>query len=295
MEYKDYYQVLGLKKGATPEEIKKAYRKLALKYHPDKNQGNKEAEEKFKEINEAYAVLSDPKKKEQFDQFGATGFHQRYSQEDIFRGFDVGDMFRDMGYGTDDIFSRMFGAGGDHRSRMRARKQRGEDFTMELQVTFSEAYFGAGKRVAFLRGGVREELSVKVPAGVADGAKLRIAGKGGDGIGGGPAGDLYLVVKAGLDAIFTREDNDIIVERSIVMTEAALGTSLDLPTMEGSKRIKIPAGIQPGTKIRLKGFGFPHMGKTGKGDLFVKVNVKVPTELAEPQKKLLEQLSAMGL
>ncbi len=295
MAYKDYYQVLGLKKGATPEEIKKAYRKLALKYHPDKNQGNKEAEEKFKEINEAYAVLSDPKKKEQFDQFGASGFHQRYSQEDIFRGFDVGDLFKDMGYGTDDIFSRIFGAGGDPRSRMRARKQRGEDFTMELQVTFSEAYFGAEKRVAFLRGGVREELSVKVPAGVADGAKLRIAGKGGEGIGGGPAGDLYLVVKAGSDAHFTREDDDIVVERSILMTEAALGTSLDVPTMEGNKRIKIPAGIQPGTKIRLKGFGFPHMGKTGKGDLFVKVNVKVPTELAEPQKKLLEELSAMGL
>lgn len=295
MEYKDYYQVLGLKKGATPEEIKKAYRKLALKYHPDKNQGNKEAEEKFKEINEAYAVLSDPKKKEQFDQFGASGFHQRYSQEDIFRGFDVGDLFKDMGYGTDDIFYRIFGAGGDHRSRMRARKQRGEDFTMELQVTFSEAYFGAEKRVAFLRGGVREELSVKVPAGVADGAKLRIAGKGGDGAGGGPAGDLYLVVKTGADAHFTREDDDIMVERTIRLTEAALGTSLDVPTMEGTRRIKIPAGIQPGTKIRLKGFGFPHMGKTAKGDLFVKVNVKIPTDLAEPQKKLLEELSAMGL
>jgi curved DNA-binding protein len=178
---------------------------------------------------------------------------------------------------------------------MRTRKQRGEDFTMELQVTFSESYFGAGKRVAFLRGGVREELSVKVPAGVADGAKLRIAGKGGDGVGGGPAGDLYLVVKAGADAIFTREDNDIVVERSIRTTEAALGTSLDVPTMEGNKRIKIPAGIQPGTRIRLKGFGFPHMGKTAKGDLYVKVNVKVPTELTEAQKKLLEELSVMGL
>jgi curved DNA-binding protein len=293
MDYKDYYQVLGLKKGATPEEIKRAYRKLAIKYHPDKNQGNKEAEEKFKEINEAYAVLSDPKKKEQFDQFGATGFHQRYSQEDIFRGFDVGDLFKDKGYGTDDIFSRMFG--GEQRSRMRTRKQRGEDFTMELPVTFSEAYFGAEKRVAFMRGGIREELSVKVPAGVADEAKLRVAGKGGSGVGGGTEGDLYLIIKAGSDAIFTREDDDIVVERYIRITEAALGTSLDVPTMEGSKRIKIPAGIQPGTKIRLKGFGFPHMGKTAKGDLYVKVNAKVPMELTEAQKKLLEELSAMGL
>ena len=294
MDYKDYYQVLSLKKDASPEEIKRAYRKLAVKYHPDKNQGNKEAEEKFKEINEAYAVLSDPQKKEQFDQFGATGFHQRYSQEDIFRGFDVGDLFKDMGYGTDDIF-RIFGSAGEQRSRMRTRKQRGEDFTMELPVTFSEAYFGAEKRVAFLREGVREELSVKVPVGVADEAKLRIAGKGGSGTGGGPAGDLYLVIKTGSDAIFTRENDDIVVERSIRITEAALGTSLDVPTMEGIKRIKIPAGIQPGTKIRLKGFGFPHLGKTTKGELYVKVNVKVPTQLTEAQKKYLEELSAIGI
>ncbi|MGA2152731.1 MAG: DnaJ C-terminal domain-containing protein [Geobacteraceae bacterium] len=289
MDYKDYYQVLSLKKGASTEEIKRAYRKLAVKYHPDKNQGNKEAEEKFKEINEAYAVLSDPQKKEQFDQFGATGFHQRYSQEDIFRGFDVGDLFKDMGYGTDDIF-RIFGSAGEQRSRMRTRKQRGEDFTMELPVTFSEAYFGAEKRVAFLREGVREELSVKVPVGVADEAKLRIAGKGGSGTGGGAAGDLYLVIKTGSDAIFTREHDDIVVERSIRITEAALGTSLDVPTMEGIKRIKIPAGIQPGTKIRLKGFGFPHLGKTTKGELYVKVNVKVPTQLRKSIWRSFQQL-----
>ena len=115
MEYKDYYQILGLKKGASSEEIKKAYRKLAIKYHPDKNPGNKEAEEKFKEINEAYAVLSDNQKKAQYDQFGSTDFHRRFSQEDIFRGFDVGDIFKDMGFGTDDIFSRIFGGRGSVR------------------------------------------------------------------------------------------------------------------------------------------------------------------------------------
>jgi curved DNA-binding protein len=142
---------------------------------------------------------------------------------------------------------------------------------------------------------VREELSVKVPVGVADEAKLRIAGKGRSGTGGGAAGDLYLVIKTGSDAIFTRENDDIVVERSIRITEAALGTSLDVPTMEGIKRIKIPAGIQPGTKIRLKGFGFSHLGKTTKGDLYVKVNVKVPTQLNEAQKKHLEELSAIGI
>jgi curved DNA-binding protein len=295
MDYKDYYQALGLKKGASPEEIKKAYRKLALKYHPDKNQGNTDAEEKFKEINEAYAVLSDPKKKDQYDQFGSTGFHQRYSQEDIFRGFDVGDMFKDMGYGTDDIFSRIFGGGGQQRPRFRTRKQRGEDFTMDLAVTFSEAAFGAEKRVAFLREGVREELSVKVPAGVASDAKLRVAGKGGTGIGGGPAGDLYLVVKVGSDPIFTRENDDLVVERTILFTEAALGTSLEVPTLEGNKRIKIPAGIQPGMKIRLKGFGIPHMGKNTRGDLYVKVGIKVPEHLTDAQKKLLEELAGTGV
>ncbi len=297
MDYKDYYQVLGLKKGASADEIKKAYRKLAVKYHPDKNQGNKEAEEKFKEINEAYAVLSDPQKKTQYDQFGSTGFHQRYSQEDIFRGFDVGDLFKDMGFGTDDIFSRIFGGGGFQQrgAGFRNRKQRGEDFTMEVQVSFREAARGVEKRIAFMREGKREELSVKVPAGIDNDAKLRIAGKGGKGAGGGPAGDLYLTVKVGSDPVFTREGNDIIVEREIRFTEAALGTSLEVPTLEGSKRIKIPAGIQPGTKIRLKGFGFPQLNKNTRGDLYVKVGVKVPEGLSESQKKLLEELAASGI
>lgn len=294
MDYKDYYQSLGLKKGASAEEIKKAYRKLALKYHPDKNPENKEAEEKFKEINEAYAVLSDPQKKEQYDQFGSTGFHQRYSQEDIFRGFDVGDLFKDLGFGTDDIFSRMFG-GGHKDARFRGMKRSGEDFSMELHVSFREAAHGVEKRVAFMRDGVREELSVKVPAGIAENAKLRIAGKGGRGHGNGAPGDLYLTIKIGKDPVFTREGDDIIVERDISFSEAALGTSIEVPTLEGNKRIKVPAGIQPGTKMRLKGFGFPQIGKSTRGDLYVKIGVKVPELLTESQKKLVEELAKTGL
>src|SRR6266581_5069932 len=163
----DYYQVLGLKKNATAAEIKRAYRKLAVKYHPDKNPGNKDAEEKFKEINEAYAVLSDPQKRSQYDQFGSTGFHERFSQEDIFRNFDVGDLFKDSGFGTEDIFSRIFG-GGFQRGGFGhgGGQRRGEDFTMELAISFREAFAGGEKRIAFMRGGKREELSVKVPAGV---------------------------------------------------------------------------------------------------------------------------------
>ena len=295
---KDYYQVLGLKKGATAEEIKKAYRKLAVKYHPDKNPGNKEAEEKFKGINEAYAVLSDPQKKAQYDQFGSAGFQQRFSQEDIFRGFDVGDMFKDAGFGTDDIFSRIFG---DAMRRQRGGSgfgggpRKGEDFTMEVQVTFRESYDGGEKRVAFMREGKREELSVKVPAGIESGAKLRISGKGGSGSGGGSAGDLYLTITVGSDPLYERDGDDIIVAKDVRFTEAALGASLDVPTLEGTKRIKVPAGIQAGTKIRLKGLGFPHLGKTGRGDLYVRIGLRVPEQLTGPQRALLEELAGKGL
>lgn len=295
MTDKDYYQVLGVKKGATAEEIKKAYRKLAVKYHPDKNPGDKGAEERFKEINEAYAVLSDPQKKTQYDQFGSTGFHQRYSQEDIFRGFDVGDIFKDMGFGTEDIFSRIFGGGFQGGGRYRARKQRGEDYSMDLHIGFREAATGGEKRVSFLRNGVKEELSVKIPAGIDNDAKLRIQGKGAQGQSGGPPGDLYLSIKVEHDPVFVREGNDIVVDQTIRFSEAALGTTLEVPTLEGNKRIKVPAGIQPGTKIRLKGFGFPHMGKTTKGDLFVRINVKVPEQLSTSQRRILEELAETGI
>ncbi|MHC1696982.1 MAG: DnaJ C-terminal domain-containing protein [Geobacteraceae bacterium] len=295
MASKDYYQLLELTKNASADDIKKAYRKMAVKYHPDKNPGNKEAEETFKQISEAYAVLSDPQKKAQYDQFGSSGFHQRYSQEDIFRNFDFGDIFKDMGYGSDDIFSRIFAGGAQGGTRFRTRKQRGEDFSMELSVTFREAATGGEKRVSFMREGTREDLSVKIPAGIANDAKLRIQGKGGSGGNGGPAGDLYLTIKVANDPVFSREDDDIIVERTILFSEAALGTTLEVPTLDGAKRIKVPAGIQPGTKIRLKGFGIPHMGKSTKGDLFVKISIQVPEHLTASQKKLIEELSESGI
>jgi curved DNA-binding protein len=296
MNQKDYYQELGLKKGASADEIKRAYRKLAVKYHPDKNPGNKDAEERFKEINEAYAVLSDTQKKSQYDQFGSDNFHQRFSQEDIFRGFDVGDMFKDAGFGTEDIYSRIFGGrfqqrgGGRHGGR-----KRGDDYSMEMGISFREAFTGCEKRIAFTRDGRREELSVKAPAGIESGARLRIQGKGGEGIGGGPPGDLFLTVTVGSDPIFVRPGHDIILERQIKFTEAALGTSLEVATMDGPKRIKVPAGIQMGTKIRLKGFGFPHQGGSGHGDLYVRIGIKVPEQLTSPQRQLLEELAGKGL
>src|SRR5512138_404128 len=255
MPKRDFYEVLGVSRDVDAEEIKKAFRRLAVKYHPDKNPGDAAAEERFKEINEAYAVLSDPQKKAQYDQFGSTGFHERFSQEDIFRGFDAGDIFRDAGLG-DDIFSRIFG-GGFQRGGGGGfnRRRRGEDFEMELKVTFQEAYAGCEKRVAFSKNGVKETLSVRIPAGIENGARLRLAGKGGAGIGGGPAGDVYLNVTIRPDPVYTREEDDIVVERQIRFTEAALGAYLEVPTLDGTKRIKVPAGIQPGTRIRLKWLG----------------------------------------
>ncbi len=297
MASKDYYQVLGLGKDAAPDEIKKAFRKLAVKFHPDKNPGSKEAEDKFKEINEAYAVLSDPEKKAQFDRFGSTGFHQRYSQEDIFRGFDVGDMFKDMGYGTEDIFSRIFGGGFHQRrgSRYNTGRRPGEDFTMELQISFRDAFSGGEKRVAFKRNDKREDIVVKIPAGVDTGAKLRIQGKGGEGMHGGEPGDIYLVIQVAGDPLYTREGDDIVVGKQIRFTEAALGTSLDVQTLDGTKRIKVPAGIQPGTRIRLRGLGFPHMGKSGHGDFYVRIGVSVPEQLTAAQRALLQELAEKGI
>jgi len=288
MAARDYYEILGVKKSATADEIKKAYRKLAVKYHPDKNPGDKQAEERFKEISEAYAVLSDAEKRKQYDQFGSDGFHQRFSQEDIFRGFDINDLLREMGFGG-------AGRGGFGFGQGARGPRRGEDLAMEVQVTLRESASGGEKRVTFSHGGERQELSVKIPAGIDDGAQLRVKGKGSSGVGGGPAGDLYLTIRVGRDPDFVREGDDLVVERQIRFSEAALGTSLDVPTLETPKRIKVPAGVQSGTKIRLRGCGIPHRGGSGKGDLYVKVSVKVPELVTGEQKKLLEQLAKAGL
>jgi curved DNA-binding protein len=293
----DYYELLGLKKGATPEEIKKAYRKLAVKYHPDKNPGDKKAEDRFKEINEAYAVLSDPQKKAQYDQFGSAGFHQRYSQEDIFRGFNANDIFREFNLGgSDDIFSRIFGMGGGFRQGGgRSMSRKGQDFEMALVISFQEAFAGGEKRVAFNRDGKNEEISVRIPAGIDTGAKLRLAGKGGAGFGGGPSGDLYLNVSVREDSRYSRDGVDILCKLQIPFSQACLGGSLEVPTLDGVKRIKTPAGIQPDTKIRLKGLGFPKKGGAERGDFFVTATVAVPEALNARQKALAEELAEAGL
>lgn len=298
----DYYGVLGLEKSANAEQIKKAYRKLALKYHPDKNQGDKQAEDRFKEITEAYAVLSDPQKKQQYDQFGDAAFHQNFSQEDIFRNADLNSIFSEFGFGGrggDDIFSQIFGGmGGGHQGcggHHRPRPVKGQDYLMRLTIPFRQAVLGGERRVDLDRNGQTEQLQVRIPAGVESGQKLRISGKGAASPAGGPPGDLMLEINITADARFQREGRDLLTSVKVPFTGTCLGTSVNVETLEESKRVKIKPGTQSGSKIRLKGFGVP--GRPGKqaGDLYAVIEVEVPKELSNEQKELLEKLQGEGL
>lgn len=303
MASKDYYEMLGVSKTASDEEIKRAYRKLAMKYHPDRNQNKKEAEERFKELNEAYAVLSDKEKRKQYDTFGKEGFHQRFSQEDIFRGFDFEDIFSSLfggrarresrsgargGFDFGDIFSRTYQGG--------ARPpQKGQDALYELPITLEEAAFGGEKRISIPKNGKVEEINVKIPAGIPSGKKLRVAGKGMEGRSGGPAGDLYLQISIRPHPVFDREGDDITVEKEIGFSEAVLGTTIEVPTLEGTKKVKVAPGTQSHTKMRLRGLGVPHFQGTGKGDEYVKVIVRVPKRVSDKSRKLIEELSKEGI
>ncbi len=314
MAKKNYYDVLGVKKTATEEEIKKAYRALAMKYHPDRNPGNKkEAEERFKEINEAYAVLSDKDKRRQYDQFGPSGFSQRYSQEDIFRGFDINDVlgsifgrasrggrtrfggFEDLfgGRGRQPDFGDIF-SGQDSQTEG-PFAQKGQDIQSELNLSFEEAASGTEKKVRLPKNGKFEEVTVKVPAGIESGKKLRLAGKGMRGLGGGPPGDLYLKVNVADHPIFKREGSDIVLDKEIKISDAILGTTMEVPTLEGSKNIKIPPGTQSNSRIRLKGFGLPRLQGGSKGDEYVRILIRYPKNLNDRQKKLIEELKKEGL
>lgn len=299
---KDYYAALGLEKKADASQIKKAYRKLAMKYHPDKNPDDKKAEERFKEITEAYAVLSDAEKKQQYDQFGDAAFHQRFSQEDIFRGADLGDIFREFGFGGggrggDDIFSHIFGAagqqgfgGGRHR-----RPAKGQDYLLRVTVPFRQAVLGGERRVDLDRNGQNEQLQVRIPAGVEQGQKLRISGKGGASPSGGPAGDLMLEINITSDPRFRREGQDLYTTIKVPFTGVCLGTSVNVETLDESKRIRLKPGTQNGSKIRLKGFGVPGRAGHQAGDLYAVVDVAVPVTLTEEQQEALQTLKDLDL
>ena len=301
----DYYQILGVKKDASQEEIKKAYRKLAMKYHPDHTKGDKGAEEKFKKISEAYAVLSDKDKRKEYDTFGSEGFRQRFSQEDIFRGFDFGDIFKEFGFGGGDFSSgrsggRRFtfggGSGFNFDGRHQQARVKGSDLVYELPLTLREVAAGTSRVITLQHQGGTENLTVKIPAGLISGKKLRLAGKGNPSPHGGAAGDLFIKSKVLNDPVFIAEKQDLLLNRELKLSEAILGTTISVPTIDDKQlSLKIPAGTKHGTKMRLSGHGLPGMKGGRKGDLFVRIQVNIPKHLSAEQKKLVEELAATGL
>jgi curved DNA-binding protein len=318
MAQKDYYKTLGISKDASQDEIKKAYRKLAMKHHPDHAKG-KANEDKFKEISEAYAVLSDPEKKKQYDTFGSEGFQQRFTQEDIFRGSNIEDILREFGFGGGGSFftsfsrgkkagtrgarfsfdpESMFGFGGGHGGyQQSAREAKGADVEYELPLTIRDIAAGTSKKLTLqMPSGNSETLTVQIPKGMISGKKLRIAGRGQPSPYGGPPGDLYIKSKVVPDPIYTLNDYDLTISREIKLTEALLGTQIYVPTLDGKQlSLKIPPGTRHKNKMRLAGHGIPHMKGGGTGDLFVEVWVHMPKRLTEKQKQLIEKLAETGI
>jgi molecular chaperone DnaJ len=355
---KDYYEVLSVSKTASMEEIKDSYRKLAMQYHPDRNKAS-DAEEKFKEISEAYAVLSDPEKRSQYDQLGHAGFDQRYTTEDIFRGADFESILRDLGFGFGlrDVFSSFFF--GD-RDLEEERMVRGQDLGYHLEISLEEAARGAEKEMEvprtekceicegtgaspgtsprtcpkckgtgrvqnvnrsnfgmFVRvvpcsicggrgriidspcrncrgtGLVKRErkITVKVPVGIDEGYQIRLQGQGETPSDGGTAGDLYVLIHIAPHPYFRRDGDDLFYNLKLGYPQAALGTEVSLPTLEGYISMKIHSGTQPGEIIKLKGKGMPRLRGYGKGDLLVRVNVAIPEKLTQKEKALLEELA----
>lgn len=294
---KNYYDILGVVKTASEEEIKKAYRKKALEFHPDRNKNDPKAEDKFKEVNEAYAVLSDKEKRKQYDMFGAEGFHKRFSQEDIFRGFDINEILRGFGIGGfGGTMDDLFGGGGPFGSMFGQRPggpRRGQDLVSEIDITFEEAALGTEKALSIQRPKGVQKTHVKVPAGIQSGSRLRLAGQGQPGPDGGPPGDLFLRVRVAPHPFFRRDGNNILLEKEIPLTETLLGTTLTVPTLFGEKYLKVPAGTQSHAKLRMKGLGVPHPG--GSGDQIVTIKPVYPKTLTPEQKKLIEKLKESGL
>ena len=348
MAKRDYYDVLGVSRAATPDQIKSAYRKLAVKYHPDKNKGDKASEDKFKEASEAYHVLSNAERKQNYDNFGHAAFENGGGGRGGFSNFDFSSHFSDI---FEDFFGEGFGGG---RSSRRSNN-RGSDLRYDLSITLEEAYSGKKQDIKFSssekcetckgsgskpghnvgscsmcggHGQVRssqgfftvqqtcpqcsgsgeeitnpcsscggqgkkqssKRLSVTIPKGVDDGTRIRLSGKGEAGTRGGGNGDLYLFVNVYSHELFKRSDENLFFECPISIADAALGTSIEIPTIDGGKaKIKIPPGTQSGKQFRLRGKGMPYMRGNGMGDLYIQVNTEVPISLNKEQKELLEK------
>ena len=336
-EKRDYYDILGVSKRATDEQLKIAFRKKAFEYHPDRNK-SKDAEEKFKEINEAYQILSDSEKRAKYDQFGHAGVDGQAGG--FGGGFGAGGDFGDLGDIFGDLFGDMFGGGGGRRSGGgRSRARRGEDLQVQLDISFEEAAFGIEKEVTIVRNIVKEgttpttcntcggtgevrrqqgfftiaqtcpycqgtgelaertrkkvTLSVKVPAGIGHGQRLKLSREGDVGSNGGPNGDLYVQLLIQDHAFFDREGFDIYCDVPITFSQAALGAVIEVPTLNGKVEMTIPAGVQSGKKMRLKGKGIEKLGGYGVGDQIIAILVETPTKLSDEQRELFEQLSTL--
>lgn len=355
-EKRDYYQVLGINKNASADEIKKAYRKLAMQYHPDRNPGNKEAELKFKEATEAYEVLKDDQKKAAYDQYGHAAFGQGGGQGGFngggFEGFDFNDIFSN--------FSDIFGDSGGRQNRKKTSAIRGSDIRYNLEISLEEAFRGVSETISFSipttcgtckgsgakegekpvecpscrglgkvrvqqgffivertcgtcfgsgqviknpcktcggEGRVNKEktLSVKIPAGVEEGNKIRLAGEGEAGVRGGQAGDLYVFINIRKHQFFTRKGDDIHFEVPIKFTTAALGGSIEIPTIDGTKaKLQIPEGAQSGSQYRLKSKGMSVINSGGRrGDMYVKIEIETPIKLSSEERELLQKLDSL--
>ena len=311
VQYKDYYESLGVARTASEAEIKKAFRKLAREYHPDVAKDKKKAEEKFKEINEAYEVLSDPTKRKKYDELG-----QNWKQGADFQappgwggfggrnprgGNSRAEEFEFSGTGFSDFFEQLFGArgrgagfagrgfpGGYAEEEL---AERGRDIEGDIMVTLDEVMRGSVRTVNVRHNSRNESYQVKIPAGVTEGQKLRVAGRGEAGAGGGQAGDLYLRVRLAKHPDFEVDDHNLIYEAELAPWEAVLGASISVPTLDGRVNIKIPSGTQNGQKLRVRGRGLPQRGE-GQGDLIVVTRVEVPKTISDAERKLWEQLAS---
>jgi molecular chaperone DnaJ len=354
-EKKDYYEVLGVPKEASEKEIKSVYRKLAMKYHPDRSDAP-DAEERFKEISEAYAVLSDADKRKKYDQFGHAGINSQYSQEDLFRGVNFEDLLRGFGFGGGESIFDMFFGGGRGRGPSRGRDLRYDlNLTLEQVATGLETTIevprtescptcgGSGARpgtspavCSNCRGSGQvtraqntpfgqivtsttcpkcggrgqivtnpcsdcsgtgrmhrtRKINIRVPSAVEDGQHLKLRSQGDAAGQGGAPGDLYVVLNVLPHAQFQRVNSDLLFEKSISITQAALGAEVEVPTLNGRAKVRVPAGTQTGSVFRLRGKGLPRLQGLGSGDLHVKVKIKTPSALNERQKQLLEALAA---
>lgn len=312
---RDYYEVLGVPRSATEKDLKAAYRKLARKFHPDVNPNDKSAEEKFKEVSGAFAVLSDPEKRAKYDRGGHEAFEPGF---DPFQGTTID--FQDLGLGNlSDIFE-MFGGGGRRRGAPR-RAARGEDLTLEMRLPFGDAIHGTTLEVAIpravscshcggrgrlasggacrvCRGGgrvsVTENVKTRIPAGIDDAERVRIPGKGNEGVGGGPSGDAYVTIRVEPHPLFRRDGSDLVCEVPVGVVKATLGGDVDVPTLEGRATIKIPAGTRGGQRFRLKGRGVVARAGHPAGNLYAVVQLVTPRDLDARSREIFEELARLN-